>query len=243
MDKKVLAVLATAAVIGGIAVSLAGLAESRAGATASPARMSLPDPSDFVKEIDNPYYPLPVGRTLIYRGVRDGQTQIDTVTVTARTKMILGITARVVSDVATHRGKLLEKTFDWFAQDKQGNVWYLGENTKAYSPNGTVDTSGSWEAGVNGAKAGIIMQADPRIPDSYRQEYLKGQAEDVAWIVQRGGSVTVPYRTVHRVLISLEATRVEPGVYDEKVYAPGIGIVLERGLTTDERARLVTVKH
>jgi hypothetical protein len=197
--------------------------------------------ANFVKKIDNPYYPLPVGRTLVYEGVRDGVTQVDRVTVTTRTKVIQGITARVVSDVAHHHGRLLEKTFDWFAQDKQGNVWYLGEDTKAYGPHGTIDTSGSWETGVDGAVAGIIMLAHPYVPRAYRQEFLKGEAEDTAWVVNRGTSVTVPYGTVHGVLTTLEATKVEPSSYDEKLYAPGIGIVRERSLTGDETARLVHV--
>jgi hypothetical protein len=128
------------------------------------------------------------------------------------------------------------------AQDDQGNVWYLGENTKAYEPDGTVDTSGSWQAGVDGAEPGIIMEADPRVPDAYRQEYLKGEAEDTAWIVIRGGSVTVPYATAHHVLTSLEFARIEPDVIDQKIYAPGIGIVMETALTGEaEVARLVKV--
>jgi hypothetical protein len=153
-----------------------------------------------------------------------------------------GITARVVTDVATHNGTLLEKTFDWFAQDKQGNVWYLGEDTTAYLPNGKKDHSGSWEAGVKDAEPGIIMLADPQVPDGYRQEYLKGQAEDTAWIINRGGSVTVPYGTLHNVLTSLEFTQLEPDVIDQKVYAPGIGIVSELSRTGPlEIAKLVSV--
>lgn len=217
------------------------------GATASPGPSpadrngTAPDPRNFVKKIDNPYYPLPVGRTLVYKGMKDGTTQVDRVTVTKRTKVIQGITARVVSDVARHGTRLLEETFDWFAQDRQGNVWYLGEDTKAYEPNGTIDTSGSWETGVDGAVAGIIMMAHPHIPVAYRQEFLKGEAEDTAWVVNRGTSVTVPYGTVHGVLTTLEATKVEPRSYDEKLYAPGIGIVLERSLTSVETAKLVRV--
>ena len=198
-------------------------------------------PANFVTKIDNPYFPLPVGRTLIYKGKKDGVTQIDRVFVTRHTKIIMGITARVVTDVARHGHRLLEKTSDWFAQDEQGNVWYLGENTAAYDPDGTVDTSGSWEAGVKGARPGIIMEAHPRIPDAYRQEFLKGEAEDTAWIVDRGTTLTVPYGTVHGVLTTLEATRVEPRSYDEKLYAPGLGIVLERSLTSVETAKLVAV--
>jgi len=144
--------------------------------------------------------------------------------------------------VSTHDGTLLEKTFDYYAQDKQGNVWYVGEDTKAFLPNGKVDTSGSWEAGVHDAEPGIVMEADPQIPDAYRQEFLTGQAEDTAWVVGTTGSVTVPYGTVRNVLTSLEATRVEPGLYDQKVYAPGIGIVLEQSVTgPTEIAKLVSV--
>ena len=200
------------------------------------------DPANFVTGIDNPYFPLPVGRTLVYQGVKDGQTQVDTVTVTNQTKVILGITTTVVSDVATHDGTLLEKTFDYYAQDKQGTVWYLGEDTTAYSATGKTDTSGSFQAGVHGAQPGIIMEANPQIPDAYRQEFLLGQAEDTAWVVEVGGTVTVPYGKLRNTLVTLEATRIEPGSYDQKIYAPGIGIVLEQALTgTPETAVLVSV--
>src|SRR5438093_7581122 len=188
---------------------------SSAGPGSAPPYEPVLDPGDFSATIDNPYFPLPVGRTLVYRGVKDGQTQEDTVTVTNQTKTVAeGITARVVSDVARATdGTVLERTSDWYAQDKQGNVWYVGEDTAAFS-GGKVDTSGSWEAGVRDADPGLIMEANPQIPDAYRQEFLAGQAEDTAWIVNRGGSATVPYGTVKNVLTSLEATRVEPGAYD-----------------------------
>ena len=200
------------------------------------------DPANFVAVIDNPYFPLPVGRTLVYEGTKDGQTQTDTVTVTGQTKVILGVTATVVSDESTHNGALLEKTFDWYAQDKQGNVWYLGEDTTAFLPHGKTDTTGSWQAGVRGAVPGIVMEAHPQVPDAYRQEYLAGSAEDTAWVVELGGTVTVPYGKLRNVLTTLEATQVEPGSYDRKVYAPGIGIVLEEALTGEpETAQLVSI--
>jgi hypothetical protein len=183
-----------------------------------------------------------VGRTLVYSGIKDGQAQRDTVKVTSQTKVILGVRATVVTDVADHNGTILERTSDWYAQDKQGNVWYLGEDTIHFLANGKGDTSGSWEAGVNGAVAGIVMEADPQIPDAYRQEFSAGEAEDTAWIVNRGGTVSVPYGKVRNVLTTLEATRVEPGAYDEKVYGPGVGIILEHSLTGDpEVAKLVSV--
>ncbi len=238
--KRLSAAVAAGSIVAALVI-WAPWASSAAGST-SPYEPNL-DPANFSTTIDNPYFPLPVGRTLVYRGVKDGQTQEDRVTVTDQTKTVAeGITARVVTDVATHDGALLEKTSDWYAQDKQGNVWYLGEDTAQYLANGKVDTSGSWEAGVHDAEPGLVMEANPQIPDAYRQEFLSGQAEDTAWIVERGGSITVPYGTFKNVLATLEASRLEPGAYDQKVYAPGIGIAREQALTgTPEFAELVSV--
>jgi hypothetical protein len=200
------------------------------------------DPANFVSVVDNPYFPLPVGRKLVYQGVKDGQTQTDTVTVTDQKKTILGIATTVVHDRATHDGTPLEDTFDYYAQDESGAVWYLGEDTTAYLPNGKTDTSGSFTAGVDGAQPGLIMEAKPQIPDAYRQECYAGQAEDTAWVVGTTGSTRVPFGNVRNVLSTLEATRIEPGAYDEKVYGPGVGIVRERSLSgPNEFAELVSV--
>jgi hypothetical protein len=238
MQGKWLTLLAVL-VAGGTVGSGSWVASARASST---DYQPVLDPANFVTVIDNPYFPLPVGRTLVYQGVKDGQTQIDTVTVTDQTRVIEGITATAVSDISTHEGALLEKTTDWYAQDKQGNVWYLGEDTVAYLANGKTDTSGSWLAGVRGAEPGIIMETNPRIPDAYRQEFLPGVAEDTAWVVEVGGTVTVPYGKLRNTLVTLEATRVEPGLYDRKIYAAGIGIVLEQSLTgPTETAQLVSV--
>ncbi len=244
MGKKAFAALTLAALAGTMAFMWAPWASGAPSSTAACGTTYAPvlDPANFVAVIDNTYFPLPVGRQLVYQGVRDGQTQTDTVTVTDQKRVILGISTTVVNDVATHGSTLLEKTLDFYAQDKQGNVWYLGEDTTAFLANGKTDTSGSFVAGVNGAQPGIIMEADPQIPDGYRQECAAGQAEDTAWIVGTTGSVTIPYARVRNVLTSLEATRVEPGSYDEKVYGPGIGIVREQALTgTSEFAQLVSV--
>ena len=244
MGKRVLAAFSFAAIAGTMAFVWAPWASGATSSTSACGTTYAPvlDPANFVAVIDNPYFPLPVGRTLVYQGVRDGQSQTDTVTVTGQKKLILGIQTTVVDDVATHGSTVLEKTFDFYAQDEQGNVWYLGEDTTAFLPNGKTDTSGSFIAGVNGAQPGIIMEADPQIPDAYRQECAAGQAEDTAWVVGTTGSVTVSYGKVRNVLTSLEATRVEPGSYDEKVYGPGIGIVREQALTgTSEFAQLVSV--
>jgi len=184
------------------------------------------NPSNFVARVTNPYFPLKPGTVLTYKGIKDGQTQIDRVTVTHRTKTILGVHATVIHDVATHQGHLLEATFDYYAQDKQGNVWYFGENTKAYQ-NGRVSTEGSWMAGRNNARPGIIMEADPRVSDGYRQEYLKGHAEDQAWVVALAATVHVPGGSFHPALKSFEWTRLEPNVIDEKDYGRGVGIIRE----------------
>jgi len=237
MRKKLVAVAAAAAVGGAVAVWAPWA--SSAGSGYEPVL----NPANFTTTIDNPYFPLPVGRTWVYHGVKDGQTQEDRVTVTDQTKVVAeGITARVVSDVATHDGTVIERTSDWYAQDKQGNVWYVGEDTAHYLPSGKVDTSGSWEAGVHDAEPGLIMEASPQIPDAYRQEFLSGQAEDTAWTVDTSSSVTVPFGTFKNALTSLEATRIEPGAYDRKIYAPGIGMVREEALTgAPENAELVSV--
>ena len=238
MTRRLLTLLAATAVTAVLAVG-AWVPNARASGSAYEPVL---DPANFVAVIDNPYFPLPIGRTLVYEGIKDGQSQVDTVTVTDQTKVIEGITARMFSDVSTHDGTLLEKTFDWYAQDKQGNVWYLGEDTTAYLASGKTDTSGSWQAGVHDAEPGIIMEANPQIPDAYRQEFLVGEAEDTAWVVERGGTVTVPYGKLRNTLTTLEATRIEPGLYDQKNYAPGIGIVLEQSLTgPTEIAKLVSV--
>ena len=243
-SRKALALLSFAAVAGPMTMTWAPWAAGASSGASACGTSYAPvlDPAHFVQVIDNPYFPLPVGRTLVYTGVKDGQTQTDSVTVTDQKKVILGITATVVSDIATHDGTMLEKTFDFYAQDQEGNVWYLGEDTTHFLPNGKTDTSGSFLAGVDGAQPWIIMEANPQIPDAYRQECYTGQAEDTAWVVATTGSVTVPYGKVRNVLTTLESTRIEPGAYDEKVYGPGIGIVSERSLTGPiEYAQLVSV--
>ena len=185
MSKRLWAGVALAALVGTTAVLWAPWASSTPGGTSACGTTYAPvlDPAHFVSVVDNPYFPLPVGRKLVYTGTKDGQSQIDTVTVTDQTKVILGITTTVVRDVARHHGDLLEKTFDYYAQDDQGTVWYLGEDTTAFLPNGKTDTSGSFQAGVDDAQPGIIMEADPQIPDAYRQECFAGEAEDTAWVV------------------------------------------------------------
>src|SRR5262245_585495 len=163
-----------------LAAAVAALSATLAGGS-GPARAHTSQPvfrpHSFVRFVTNPWFPLQPGSVWVYRGVKDGVTQRDVVRVRRRTRTILGITATVVSDVASHHGTVLERTEDWYAQDRDGNVWYLGENTAAYE-GGVVDRSGSWQAGRHGALAGIVMTAQPQVGDTHRQEYWPGRAED-----------------------------------------------------------------
>ncbi len=181
------------------------------------------NPIDFVTQVDNQYYPLVPGTKFIYEG---GGERIE-VNVTDQTKEILGVTCIVVRDRVFVGDELIEDTFDWYAQDKEGNVWYFGEDTKEYENGVVVSTAGAWEAGVDGAKPGIIMKANPQIGDSYRQEYYEGEAEDMAEVLSLGESVTVPYGSFKNCLKTKEWTPLEPDVEENKYYAPGVGLVLE----------------
>ena len=178
----------------------------------------------------NPYFPLEPGTVARYRGSEDGERFHERVTVTDRMKVILGVTTTVVRDVLRRGdGSLAEKTADWYAADNDGNVWYFGERTATYDEHGHVESrEGSWQAGVHGAVAGTIMPADPRPTDAYRQEYLRGHAEDQAWVVQRNMKVHVPYGHLRHVVRTFEWSRLEPHVVSAKLYGLGLGIVRER---------------
>jgi hypothetical protein len=211
-------------------------------AAASPAAGRAVDPGDFVRFVTNPFLPFRPGTELVYRGVKDGEGMTDRVRVLHRTKTILGVRTTVVRDVARHGSRLLERTEDWYAQDRRGNVWYFGEATESFEPNGHVSREGSWQAGVDGAIPGIVMEADPQAPDAYRQEFYRGHAEDMAWVLHRGGSIRVPYGKVDHVLVTLEWSRLEPNVIDRKIYAKDLGIVREASATGPiETSELVAV--
>jgi len=199
---------------------------------------ALPAPGAFVSRIDNEFLPLQPGTTFRYRGQQDGKPRIVSVFVTHRTKLIAGIRATVVLDQVFVRGKPEEKTFDWFAQDKRGNVWYLGENSSDYVKGKWVRSDGSWEAGVDGAKAGIVMKAAPAVGKAYRQEYYAGHAEDMAKVIATNASVTVPYGTFAHALVTSEWTPLEKGVVEHKYYVRGLGnvrTIMVRGGSEEER--------
>jgi hypothetical protein len=201
----------------------------------------LPSPSSFVDVIDNPWMPWPVGTTWHFVGESGAGTERTVVTVTRRKRVVDGVVATVVRDVVRVDGRLLEKTFDWYAQDSHGNVWYLGEDTTEYDESGKADTSGSWEAGVHGAKPGIVMLAHPARGASYRQEYLKGEAEDQAKVLGFHGTAAVPYGHLHGLLRTYESSRLEPKADEDKFYERGVGVVLEQSLHEKDRTELVSM--
>ena len=186
------------------------------------------NPAAFTTKIDNPYWPMKPGSRWIYRETdADGARQHVVVTVTRRTKLIAnGITARVVHDVVTANGKPVEITDDWYAQDRAGNVWYLGEDTTEYENGKPVSKHGSFEAGVDGAQPGVIMPARPRVGMRFRQEYYKGQAEDRARIFSLRERAEVPFRFFGRTLMTREENPLEPKMLEYKFYARGVGPVL-----------------
>jgi hypothetical protein len=206
------------------------------------------DPADFTTKIDNPYLPMPVGTRWEYRetDTSGGRAKV-VVRVTDETKEIAnGITARVVRDTVTERGVPVEVTDDWFAQDGDGNVWYLGEYVTNYEDGKVADHAGSFEAGVDGAQAGIAMPANPQPGLGYRQEYYKGEAEDRGEIVTVGEEqVEVPFGFYEKdVVMTRDLVPTEPRAQELKFYVRGIGSVLSVHTDGDGgRAELVAFKR
>lgn len=202
------------------------------------------DPTQFVDIVDNPYFPLQPGTTFIYEGTSDGEVERDEVTVTDQTKTILAVSCIVVRDRVTVGGELVEDTLDWYAQDQDGNVWYMGEDSKSYENGAVVSTEGSWEAGVDGAQAGIVMPAEPLIGVEYRQEYYAGEAEDMASVLSIGSSATVPYGTFDNVLVTKEWSPLEPDVVEHKTYAPGVGLIRAESVAGEqEQLELIDIRN
>jgi hypothetical protein len=204
----------------------AALASSSTGSSDKtiPVR-KMPAPAEFARRIDNPYLPLRPGTTFRYRGTSDGEAAQVTFEVTRTTKMILGVRAVVVLDRSSVGGKPEERTFDWYAQDKRGNVWYLGEDSFDFKQGKWIRNDGSWQAGVDGAKAGVVMEAHPRVGDTYRQEYYRRHAEDVARVLSTRETVSVRYGKFARVLETRDWSLLEPGVVEHKYFARGVGEV------------------
>jgi hypothetical protein len=202
------------------------------------------DPNDFVATIDNQYYPLTPGTTFFYEGTVDGIPLTAEIIVTHETKEILGVTTIVVRDRAFENGNLVEDTNDWYAQDNIGNVWYFGEDSKQIQDGNVIGTEGSWEAGVDGATPGIVMEAFPHTGDKYLQEFAIGVAEDRAAILGTNAKATVPYGSFARCLKTKDYSLLEPDTMEHKYYAPGVGFILSVMVKGgEERLELVNITH
>lgn len=200
------------------------------------------DPTDFEYGAQNSYFPLVPGTTFVLEGESDGEDIRVEMYITGQTKEILGVTTTVVREREWEDGELVEDTFDWYANDNEGNVWYFGEDSKEYDDGNIVSTAGSWESGIDGARPGILMKADPQVGDKYQQEYYEGEAEDMAEVLSLDASVTVEYGSFDDCLQTKEWTPLEPGVEENKFYASGVGLLLEEAVTEgDERLELVEI--
>ena len=222
------------AIIGSGLVLMAGCTSSSPSTQERKAYTPHINPAEFTTSIDNEYLPLKPGTTFVY----EGGAERGEMTVTHDTKKVMGVVCVVVDDRAWEGGKLIEKTNDWFAQDNKGTVWYFGEDTKEYENGKVVSTEGSWEAGVDGAKPGVLMQADPKVGQSYHQEYYKGEAEDMARVLSFDASVRVPYGSFDHVLETKEWTPLQPGFFEKKYYVRGVG-----PLGNPRDLALLDVKH
>ncbi|HET7856375.1 MAG TPA: hypothetical protein VFL41_07950 [Gaiellaceae bacterium] len=220
--------------IGVLATLVAGVGASSAARRAAPPwalhgrYAPTIHPADFVTMIDNRYFPLEPGTSFHYRGVKDGVPQTDDMVVTRKTATILGVKATGVRDTVSQHGKAIERTIDWYAQDKHGNVWYMGEDSFELQHGHFVRASDSWRGGIQGAKPGIIMRGDPQPGEVYRQEYYPpGQALDQARVISRAARLKVPYGSFKRVLVTVEWSPAEPQ-FEQKEYALGVGELEER---------------
>jgi len=204
------------------------------------------DPAEFTAEITNEYWPMEPGSRWTYREIdEDGESAKVVVTVTGVTKKIAnGITARVVRDTVSSGGEVIEDTFDWYAQDADGNIWYLGEDTAEFEDGKVSSRGGSFEAGVDGALPGIAMPGSPADGMAYRQEYYKGEAEDNGEVLSTEEMADVPAGHYEDVLLTKDTITLEPDVLEYKLYAPGVGPVLVFGVSGGGgREELLSMTH
>jgi hypothetical protein len=206
-----------------------GDSKSPSGSSSLPqgTKPSKLDPAKFTTEIDNPYWPMRPGSHWVYSEAEDGETNRVDVRVTDQTKTLGGVAARVVHDRVTRKGQLVEATDDWYAQDSDGNVWYLGEHTKQYENGKLKTTEGSWAYGADGAEAGVVVPAAPKQGLRYREEYYAGHAEDAAEVLSVGSQVQVPYGRFRDAILTRNFSSLEPTVEEMKLYARDVGPVME----------------
>jgi hypothetical protein len=243
LPRKNILVLAAVFLVAG------GSATARYDSASHARRLPPPPPpppaSHFVRTIDNPWFPLKAGTVLTYKGEDEGTRARDVLRVTHRTKRIQGIRTTVILDRVLEKGRVVERTHDYYAQDRNGNVWYLGEDTATVRPNGKIESrEGSFRAGRDGALGGIFMPAHPERGDRGWQEYLVGHAQDRFRILNRRTRVRTPAISSRHAMLVRETTPLEPGVVDHKIYVRGIGTVSERTVRGgNERYELVAVRH
>jgi hypothetical protein len=221
-----------------ISFILCAVALVRAGEAGEPYRPAI-DPANFTHVVSNPYFPLVPGTTMTYLEQDGREKRENKVAVLRETKTVMAVKCLVVHDTVSLEGALLEETFEYYAQDKQGAVWLFGESSKEFKSFGRVDISGSWEAGVNDAQPGIVMPGRPKVGDRYRQQYLANVAEDIGQITALNESVTVPSGTYGSCIRTREWSMLESGT-SKKWYAKGVGLV--RSESTDgEVSTLISV--
>jgi hypothetical protein len=241
----VLAIAATVAA-GAFASTGTTSAGGRAGrnaAAATPPYHPKIDPANFTAKVTNPYFPLTPGATLVYTGTKDGAPERVEMKVLRTTRTILGVKCVVISDVVTSNYTLVEKTTDWYAQDKAGNVWYFGETTAEYKNGVVTSTQGTWEAGVDNAQPGIVMHAKPTPGPRYRQEYRPGIAEDMAKVLRANDTRRVPAGAFRKVVVTFDTDPLNPQKLEHKWYAPGVGMIeaIRFGGSHREHIKLVKV--
>ena len=216
--------IATGLTAAAIAVACGGSGQTTLPQGSEPVEL---DPAEFTSEIDNPWMPLRVGARWVYRETDgEGGEQKVEVTVLDETREVMGIEVRVVHDLVTEDGEPVEDTFDWYAQDADGNVWYFGEDTEEFENGKVATTAGSWEAGVDGAQPGILVPAEPEDGMTYRQEHYAGEAEDAAEVLSLDERVDVPFGRFDGVLMTKDYTPLQPEILEHKFYARGVGMVL-----------------
>jgi hypothetical protein len=234
-----------AGMTGLLAVVALGSASASQSAGAAGSKVAGPPAArNFVSRIDNEYLPWTPGTVYHYAGTKDGEPSSVTTEVTRETKVIQGVRCVVVHDTLSINGQPEERTVDWYAQDRQDNVWYFGEDSFDLVNGTWVKSDGSWQAGVDGAVAGIVMEGDPHVGDTYRQEYFAGHAEDMAQVLNTDAAVTVPYGSFDEVVQTKDWSALRPAVVENKFYAPGVGEVRSmqvQGGSNEEH--LVSVEH
>ncbi len=199
-------------------------------------------PNDFVPQVDNIYFKLVPGSMFIYEKKTDEGMERVEVEVTGQTKTVLGISTTVVLDKVYLNDELVEETYDWYAQDRNGNVWYFGEDVNNYENGNLKDHAGAWEAGVNGALPGIIMKANPAVGDSYRQEYSKNKAEDMGEIVALDQNINTSHQSFSGCLKTHDTSKIDSSANEYKYYCPEVGfVVLEERVNDNEKLELVSI--